>query len=99
MLTIMARILAAKPHSADVERCISANNLLKTSLRASLDISTENTEAQTCEVDSVEQTQCRPKCKKNSDCLAQNTDSESELSQVENKSELAAIQATNERHF
>ena len=42
MLTIMARILAAKPHPADVERCIRANNLLKTSLRARLDISTEN---------------------------------------------------------
>jgi len=42
MLTVMARILAAKPHSADVERCISANNLLKTSLRATLTILTEN---------------------------------------------------------
>ena len=39
---IMSRILAAKPHSADVERCISANNLLKTSLRASLKLDTEN---------------------------------------------------------
>jgi hypothetical protein len=38
MLTIMAQILAAKPHFADMERCISANNLLKTSLRASLKI-------------------------------------------------------------
>lgn len=42
VLSMMSRILAAKPHSADVERCISANNLLKTSLRSSLQISTEN---------------------------------------------------------
>ena len=42
MLTVCSRILAAKPHSADVERCISSNNLLKTALRASLHISTEN---------------------------------------------------------
>ncbi len=42
LLATLARILAAKPHSADVERCISANNLLKTSLRASLDIATES---------------------------------------------------------
>jgi hypothetical protein len=34
-------VVKCKNHSADVERCISANNLLKTSLRASLDISTE----------------------------------------------------------
>lgn len=40
--TILARILACTPHSADVERCISANNLLKTSLRSNLAISTEN---------------------------------------------------------
>ena len=43
MSTVMARILAAKPHSADVERCISANNLLKTTLRSSMTIATENT--------------------------------------------------------
>lgn len=42
VLIVMSRILAAKPHSADVERCISANNLLKTSLRASLKLDTEN---------------------------------------------------------
>ena len=42
MLVALARVLAAKPHSADVERCISANNLLKTSLRASLNIDTES---------------------------------------------------------
>jgi hypothetical protein len=38
---MLARILAAKPHSADVERCISANNLLKTSLRSALSLHTE----------------------------------------------------------
>ena len=38
----MSRILAAKQHSGDVERCISANNLLKTSLRSSLKLTTEN---------------------------------------------------------
>jgi len=42
VLCILSRILDAKPHSADVERCISANNLLKTSLRASLKLDTEN---------------------------------------------------------
>ena len=42
MLTALSRILAAKPHSADVERCISANNLLKTSLRSALKLSTES---------------------------------------------------------
>lgn len=42
MLTTLARILAAKPHSADVERCISANNLLKTSLRSVFNMETEN---------------------------------------------------------
>jgi hypothetical protein len=42
VLIALARILAAKPHSADVERCISANNLLKTSLRSSLDLCTES---------------------------------------------------------
>ena len=44
VLCILSRIglLAAKPHSADVERCISANNLLKTSLRTSLKFDTEN---------------------------------------------------------
>lgn len=40
--TILARIVAAKPHSADVERLISSNNLLKTSLRSSLNLETEN---------------------------------------------------------
>ncbi|KAJ3649585.1 hypothetical protein Zmor_021319 [Zophobas morio] len=41
ILTSFARILAATPHSADVERLISANNLIKTSLRSSVNISTE----------------------------------------------------------
>ncbi len=39
---VMARILVAKPHSADVERLISKNNLLKTSLRNSMTLQTEN---------------------------------------------------------
>lgn len=42
LLTVFARIMCATPHSADVERMISANNLLKTSMRNSLDIKTEN---------------------------------------------------------
>lgn len=33
IVTVIARIAACTPHSADVERCISANNLLKTWLR------------------------------------------------------------------
>lgn len=37
-----ARLLAATPHSADVERSISANNRLKTPLRSSIEIDTEN---------------------------------------------------------
>lgn len=40
--TVLARIVAAKPHSADVERIISANNLLKSSMRSSLNLDTEN---------------------------------------------------------
>lgn len=40
--TVFARILAATPHSADCERTISANNLLKTSVRNSFNIETEN---------------------------------------------------------
>lgn len=42
ILIVLARLIAATPHSADVERSISANNLLKTNLRSSLDLSTEN---------------------------------------------------------
>lgn len=40
--TAISRFLAATPHSADVERSISANNLLKTNLRSSIKIDTEN---------------------------------------------------------
>lgn len=42
VLTLFGRIAAATPHSADVERSISANNLLKTNLRSSIDLKTEN---------------------------------------------------------
>ena len=42
VLAVLCRILATKPHLADVERTISANNLLKTSLRSSLNIDTES---------------------------------------------------------
>lgn len=42
LTTVLARILACTPHSADVERCISANNLLKTNMRSNLSIETEN---------------------------------------------------------
>lgn len=42
LLTAFARIAAATPHSADVERSISANNLLKTNLRSQLALKTEN---------------------------------------------------------
>ena len=38
----MARILAAKPHSVDVERIISASNMLKTDHHQHLSIDTEN---------------------------------------------------------
>ena len=39
---IWARILAAKPHNADVERLISANNILKNGLRNRLLVDNEN---------------------------------------------------------
>lgn len=39
---VFSRIIAATPHSADVERCVSANNLLKTTIRNSLLVKTEN---------------------------------------------------------
>lgn len=39
---VLSRILVATPHSADVERCVSANNLLKTALRNSFHIENEN---------------------------------------------------------
>lgn len=42
VVTVLARIAAAKPHSADVERLISANNILKSAHRCSLDVKTEN---------------------------------------------------------
>lgn len=42
ILIALARIMAATPHSADCERSISANNLLKTSMRSSLSLETEN---------------------------------------------------------
>lgn len=42
LITVLARIAACTPHSADVERCISANNLLKTKQRSSISIQTEN---------------------------------------------------------
>lgn len=40
--TIAARILACTPSSADVERCVSSNKKLKTNLRSSLSLPTEN---------------------------------------------------------
>ncbi|KAJ6647014.1 hypothetical protein Bhyg_02232 [Pseudolycoriella hygida] len=42
LITVLSRIAAATPHSADVERCISANNRLKTKLRSSLKVEKEN---------------------------------------------------------
>lgn len=42
VLTVLSHILAARPHSADIERCISANNLLKTYLRSCFKVHTEN---------------------------------------------------------
>lgn len=40
--TILARILAAKPHSADVERLISTSNTLKSKSRSRLSVESEN---------------------------------------------------------
>lgn len=42
LLTVLARVAAAKPHSADVERLISRNNILKSARRSLLNIETEN---------------------------------------------------------
>ncbi|KAF0753973.1 E3 SUMO-protein ligase KIAA1586-like [Aphis craccivora] len=42
VLNILARILVAKPHSADVERLISTSNILKSIDRQSLSVETEN---------------------------------------------------------
>lgn len=39
---VLSRILACTPHPSDVERSISANNLLKTSQRSNLSLDTEN---------------------------------------------------------
>ena len=39
---ILVRIVAAKPHSADVESLISISNKFKTSLRSSITVDTEN---------------------------------------------------------
>lgn len=41
-ITVLARFVVTTPHSADVERCISANNCIKTPLRSSMKIWTEN---------------------------------------------------------
>ena len=41
VLTILTRIQACTPHSADVERSISANNRIKTPLRSSISLETE----------------------------------------------------------
>lgn len=41
LIIVLARIAACSPHSADVERCISANNRLKTKLRSNLNVETE----------------------------------------------------------
>lgn len=42
VITVLARIAACTPHSADVERCISANNRLKVKLRSRIKVETEN---------------------------------------------------------
>lgn len=42
LFIILARISVCTPHSADVERAISANNLLKTTARQNLALKTEN---------------------------------------------------------
>lgn len=42
LIIVLARITGCTPHSADVERCISANNLLKTKHRSSIAIETES---------------------------------------------------------
>ena len=39
---VLARVLAAKPHSADVERLISCSNILKSPDRSSMHVETEN---------------------------------------------------------
>ena len=42
VINVLARLLAAKPHSADVERLISASNNLKSSDRSSMNNETTN---------------------------------------------------------
>lgn len=42
VITVLSRINTCTPQSADVERSIKANNLLKTAFRSSLNIETEN---------------------------------------------------------
>lgn len=42
VLTALARITTLKPHSADVERLISINNLFKSPLRSNIDITYKN---------------------------------------------------------
>jgi len=42
ILTIFSRVLAAKPHSADVERLISTSNILKSADRQNLLVESQN---------------------------------------------------------
>lgn len=42
LIIVFSRIAANTPHECDVERCISANNLLKTKIRSSISLETEN---------------------------------------------------------
>lgn len=42
VVTVLARIIVATPQSADVERLIKINNLLKTASRINFNLSTEN---------------------------------------------------------
>ena len=42
MIIALSRVLAAKPHSCDVEHLISASNLLKASMRNRIDIKAQN---------------------------------------------------------
>lgn len=42
IVKILSRIVVCTPHSADVERCISANNLVKTPLRNAVLVETES---------------------------------------------------------
>lgn len=42
LITVLARIAACTPHSADVERSISADHRLKSKLRTSMNLETEN---------------------------------------------------------